>query len=80
MVFLTATILSVQHWLADAYLFVLATLGYSLALCGYAARRFRQEPMVRHMVGKQWVAAHIVGMIGSYTVLCWTPGCARSWP
>ena len=70
-VFLTATILSVQHWPADAYLFVLATLGYGLALGAYAARRFRQEPMVRRVVGRQWVVAHIVGMIGSYTVL-WT--------
>ena len=70
-VFLTATILSVQHWPADAYLFILATLGYGFALSGYAARRFRQEPLVRRVVGKQWVGAHIVSMIGSYTVL-WT--------
>lgn len=28
-VFLTATILSIQRWPADAYLFVLATLGYA---------------------------------------------------
>ncbi len=70
-VFLTAIILSVQHWPADAYLFVLATLGYGCALSGYAVRRFRQEPRVRRLVGKQWVVAHIVGMIGSYTVL-WT--------
>lgn len=70
-VFLTAIILSVQHWPADAYLFVLATLGYGLALSGYAARRFRQEPIVRRVMGKQWVVAHIVGVIGSYVVL-WT--------
>lgn len=70
-VFLTATILSVQHWTADAYLFVLATIGYGLALGGYGARRFRQEPHVRRVVGKQWVIAHIVGVIGSYVVL-WT--------
>src|SRR5215469_5716967 len=70
-VFLTAIILSVQHWPADAYLFVLATLGYGFALSGYAARRFRQAPQVRRVVGKHWVVAHIVGMIGSYTVL-WT--------
>jgi len=68
-VFLTAIILSVQHWTADAYLFVLATIGYALALSGYAARRFRQEPAVRRVVGKQWVVAHIVSMIGSYVVL-----------
>ena len=70
-VFLTATILSVQRWPADAYLFVLATLGYGLGLSGYAARRFRQEPRVRRVLGKQWIVAHIVGVIGSYTVL-WT--------
>ena len=70
-VFFTAIILSVQHWPADAYLFALATLGYASALCGYAARRFRQDSMVRRIVGKQWVVAHIVGMIGSYVVL-WT--------
>ncbi len=70
-VFLTATILSVQRMPADAYLLVLATLGYGLALSGYAARRFRQEPIVRRMVGKQWVVVHIIGEIGSYVVL-WT--------
>jgi hypothetical protein len=70
-VFLTAIILSVQHWPADAYLFVLATLGYGLALGGYAAQRCQREPRVRHVVGKQWIVAHILGMIGSYTVL-WT--------
>jgi hypothetical protein len=70
-VFLTAIILSVQRWSADAYLFVLATLGYGLALGGYAARRFRQEPNLRRVVGKQWVIAHIAGGIGSYVVL-WT--------
>jgi hypothetical protein len=70
-VFLTATILPVQRMPADAYLLVLATLGYGLALGGYAARRFRQEPQVRRLVGTQWVVVHIVGMIGSYVVL-WT--------
>ena len=70
-VFLTATILSVQRMPADAYLLVMATLGYGLALSGYAARHFRQEPQVRRLVGKQWVVVHIVGMIGSYVVL-WT--------
>ncbi len=65
-VFLTATMLSVQRMPADTYLLVLATLGYGLALCGYAARRFRQEPIVRRIVGKQWVVTHIVGV---YSVL-----------
>jgi hypothetical protein len=70
-VFLTATILSLQRMPADAYLLVLATLGYGLALCGYIARRFRQEPIIRSLLGKQWVVAHIIGVIGSYVVL-WT--------
>ena len=69
-VFLTAIILSVQRWPADAYLFFLATLGSAFALGGSAARRFRQKPWL-HFLGKQWVIAHIVGMIGSYVVL-WT--------
>jgi hypothetical protein len=71
MVFLTATILSVQRWEADAYLFVLATIGYGFALGGYGARRFRETPLVMRVLGKQWIMAHIMGMIGSYIVL-WT--------
>ena len=70
-VFLTATILSAEHWEADAYLFSLAVIGYGFALGGYGARRFRELSQVRHVLGKQWVVAHIVGMIGSYVVL-WT--------
>jgi hypothetical protein len=70
-VFFTVIILSVQRWPADAYLFALATLGYGLAFGAYVARRFRREPPVRRVFGKQWIVAHIVGMIGSYTVL-WT--------
>jgi hypothetical protein len=70
-VFLTAAILSLQRMPADAYLLVLATLGYGMALSGYTARRFRQEPIVRRMVGNQWVVVHIIGVIGSYVVL-WT--------
>ncbi len=70
-VFLTATILSVQRWQADAYLFVLALLGYGFALGGYCARRFRQTPWLRQMLGEWWVIAHLSGMIGSYVVL-WT--------
>jgi hypothetical protein len=70
-VFLTATILSVQHWPADAYLFGLATLGYSFALGGYCARRFRQTPWLYRLLGEYWVIAHLTGMIGSYVVL-WT--------
>ncbi len=70
-VFFTATILSVQHWPADAYLFALATIGYGLALLGYGARRFRREPLIMRVCEKQWIVAHIVGVIASYVVL-WT--------
>ena len=70
-VFLTATILSVQRWQADAYLFGLAVLGYSFALGGYSVRRFRQTSWLRHVLGEWWVIAHLSGMIGSYVVL-WT--------
>jgi hypothetical protein len=71
LVFLTATVLSVQRWSADAYLFLLATIGYGFALGGYAARRFRRKPWMKRVMGKQWVIVHIVGMIGSYIIL-WT--------
>jgi hypothetical protein len=70
-VFLTATILSVQRWQADAYLFALALLGYTFALGGYSARRFRQAIWLKQWLGEYWVIAHLVGMIGSYVVL-WT--------
>jgi hypothetical protein len=71
LVFLTATLLSLQHWETDAYLFFLALIGYGAALGGYGARRFRGIPQVRRVFGKQWVVVHIVGMIGSYVTL-WT--------
>jgi len=70
-VLLTTTILSVQHWPSDAYLFLLATIGYGFALGGYVARRFRREPWLLRVLGKQWISVHIIGMIGSYVVL-WT--------
>jgi hypothetical protein len=70
-VFLTATILSVQRWGADAYLFGLALLGYSVALAGYGARRFRHTSWLRRLLGDWWVIAHLSGMIASYVVL-WT--------
>ena len=70
-VFLTATILSVQRWHTDAYLLGLAVLGYSLALGGYSARRFRHTPWLRQLLGEYWVIAHLTGMIGAYVVL-WT--------
>jgi hypothetical protein len=69
LVFLTATILSVQRWSMDAYLFFIALVGYGFALGGYAARRFRQERLMLRLLGKNWVIAHIVGTIGSYIVL-----------
>jgi hypothetical protein len=70
-VFLTATILSVQRWSADAYLFGLALLSYSVALVGYSARRFRNTAWLRRLLGDWWVIAHLSGMIASYVVL-WT--------
>jgi hypothetical protein len=48
-VFLTATLLSVQRWETDAYLFFLAVIGYGFALGGYAARRFRRAPWMRRL-------------------------------
>jgi hypothetical protein len=69
LVFLTATILSVQRWSVDAYLFFIALVGYGFALGGYAARRFRRERLMLYLLGKNWVIAHIVGTIGSYIVL-----------
>lgn len=71
LVFLTATILSIQRWEADAYLFFLALVGYSCALTGYGARRFRQQSWVRCILGQGWIVGHIVGVIGSYMIL-WT--------
>lgn len=71
LVFLTATILSVQRWEVDAYLFFLALVGYSCALAGYGARRFRQQFWVRRILGRWWIVVHIVGVIESYVIL-WT--------
>lgn len=68
-VFLTATLLSVQRWSANAYLFLLALVGYSVALGSYSARRFRQTPWLHRLLGEYWVIAHLVGMISSYVVL-----------
>jgi len=69
LVFLTATILSVERWSVDAYLFFIALVGYGFALGGYVASRFRREPWLMRLLGKNWVIAHIVGTIGSYIVL-----------
>jgi len=68
-VFLTATILSFERWSIDAYLFFIAVVGYGFAVGGYAARRFRRARWVMRLLGKNWVIAHIIGMIGSYVVL-----------
>jgi hypothetical protein len=70
-VFLTVTILAVQQWQADAYLFFLVVIGYILALVGYGVGRLRLESWAENMPAKPWVVTHIVGMIGSYVVL-WT--------
>jgi len=69
LVFLTATILSGERWSVDAYLFFIAVVGYGFALGGYTARRFRRARWMIHLLGKNWVIAHIIGMIGSYIVL-----------
>lgn len=69
LVFLTATILSFERWSTDAYLFFIAVVGYSFALGGYVARRFRRARWMIRLLGKNWVDAHIIGMIGSYIVL-----------
>ena len=69
LVFLTATILSGERWSVDAYLFFIAVVGYGFALGGYTARRFRRARWMLHLLGKNWVIAHIIGMIGSYIVL-----------
>lgn len=71
LVFLTVTILAVQQWQTDAYLFLLVVIGYGLALSGYTIGRLRLESWAENMPAKPWVVAHIVGMIGSYVVL-WT--------
>lgn len=68
-VLLTATVLSIQRWEADAYLFFLAVLGSGCALVGYTARRYRHAPWLRRLLGEAWVVVHLVGMIGSYVVL-----------
>jgi hypothetical protein len=68
-VLLTAMLLSVQRWQADAYLFFLAVLGALCALIGYAARRFRHACWIRRRLSGLWVVVHIVGMIGSYVIL-----------
>jgi hypothetical protein len=69
LVFLTATILSGERWSVDAYLFFIALVGYGFALGGYTARRCRRARWMIHLLGKNWVIAHIIGMIGSYIVL-----------
>src|SRR5260370_8689030 len=69
LVFLTATILSGERWSMDAYLFFIALVGYGFALGGYTARRFRRARWMLRLLGKNWVIAHIIGMIGSYIVL-----------
>ena len=69
LVFLTATILSVERWSVDAYLFFIALVGYGFAIGGYVASRFRREAWLMRLLGKNWVIVHIVGTIGSYIVL-----------
>lgn len=66
LVFVTATVLALEHLAADMYLLVLAVMGYGCALGARAAqwlRKRRAEPW--------WIVVHILGMIGSYVIL-WT--------
>jgi hypothetical protein len=69
LVFLTAIIMSVERWSADAYLFFIALVGYGFAIGGFVASRFRREAWLMCLLGKNWVNVHIVGTIGSYIVL-----------
>jgi lysylphosphatidylglycerol synthetase-like protein (DUF2156 family) len=69
LVLLTAAMLSVQRWEADAYLFFLAVLGSLCALVGYSARRFRHTALLRHILGDWWVVVHLALLIASYVVL-----------
>lgn len=65
-VFLTATILSFEHWSEDAYLFFTALVSYGLALIGYIAGRTRRDTRISAELRKRWVSIHILGMTGSY--------------
>jgi CHASE2 domain-containing sensor protein len=56
-VFFTSVIMSVIHWEESAYLFYIGLFSYSLALLGYLSAKIRW---------KNWVGAHIGGMLGSY--------------
>jgi hypothetical protein len=68
--FVTATIVSAQHWTADAYVLGLATLGYGMALTGYDARRYRLLPWMQCLVSHWWVIRHLTGMISWSVALC----------
>lgn len=69
LVFLTATILSFEHWQEDAYLFFTALVSYGLALVGYTAGNIRRNTRISAVLRKRWVNVHILGMIGSYAGL-----------
>ncbi len=69
LVFLTATILSFEHWPEDAYLFFTALVAYGLALVGYAAGRTRRNSRISVVLRKRWVSIHILAMTGSYVGL-----------
>lgn len=57
LVFLTAIAMSIMHWEKSSYLFYIAVFSYALALLGYLSAKIRW---------KNWVGAHIGGMLGSY--------------
>lgn len=56
-VFLTTVGMSMMHWESSAYLFYIGVFSFGLALVGYLARKIRW---------KNWIGAHIGGMLGSY--------------
>ncbi|MEH7254198.1 DUF2306 domain-containing protein [Neobacillus niacini] len=56
-VFISAVVMSINHWEESAYLFYIAVFSYALALLGYLAVKIRW---------KNWIGNHIGGMLGSY--------------
>jgi hypothetical protein len=66
LVFLSATILSFEHWQKDSYLFYTALVSYGLVLIGFTAGQRRRNAGLSVVQRKRWLRVHILGMIGSY--------------
>jgi hypothetical protein len=60
LVWLTASVISLERWSQDSELFFLGTAAFASGSLGYAARRIRW---------KGWLPYHISGMGGSYIIL-----------